>query len=372
MSKIEKKIKDYLNLDLSELNTNKKEKKIIEILKLQIKHHRKNCQIYNNWYSKNNFLQPEMIKKYEDVPFLPSAVFKKFLLKSTTQKNKIITSSGSSGQSKSSIYIDSSTSNLQKISLSKLLMNVLGNKRRTFFIVDIEPTENFQHNIISARYAGMTGYLMAASSKIYLLKFDKNNKLILNKKSIQKLFELIEKEPIVIIGYTYMLWEYLLNSQQLNFQKLDCDKNFKIIHFGGWKKLENKSVSKENFNTKILKLFKINPSAILDIYGFSEQLGNIFISRGLGGCNVNSFSHVLIRNPKTLRIANDGEEGFLQFLSILPLSYPGFSILNDDIGYISKRKKNKNVETLEFKIKSRLAKLEPRGCGDTLPKNYYI
>ena len=62
----------------------------------------------------------------------------------------------------------------------------------------------------------------------------------------------------------------------------------------------------------------------------------------------------------------------MQFLSVLPLSYPGISILNDDMGYVSKRTFVKNVEKIEFKVHSRLDKLELRGCGDTLPDHYYI
>ena len=31
-----------------------------------------------------------------------------------------------------------------------------------------------------------------------------------------------------------------------------------------------------------------------------------------------------------------------------------------------------NVEKIEFKVHSRLDKLETRGCGDTLPAHYYI
>ena len=41
----------------------------------------------------------------------------------------------------------------------------------------------------------------------------------------------------------------------------------------------------------------------------------------------------------------------MQFLSVLPLSYPGISILNDDMGYISKRTLDDNVEKIEFKVK---------------------
>ncbi len=31
-----------------------------------------------------------------------------------------------------------------------------------------------------------------------------------------------------------------------------------------------------------------------------------------------------------------------------------------------------NIETIEFKVHSRLDKLDSRGCGDTLPDHYYI
>ena len=54
------------------------------------------------------------------------------------------------------------------------------------------------------------------------------------------------------------------------------------------------------------------------------------------------------------------------------MSYPGFSILNDDLGYISERYNEGNREVLKFKVLSRLEKAEERGCGDTLPDNYYI
>ena len=372
MQNIKDKINNLLEEDPYNINKSLKEKKIIDILKLQINHHKKNCFYYNTWYTKNNFLDPQKIKRYEDVPYLPSGIFKKLNLKSTKLSNKIISSSGSTGQNKSIINIDSITSNFQKISLSKILNNTLNKKRRPFFIVDLEPNENFSQNIISARYAGMSGYLMAATSKNYLLKLDKNNRIIIDPKKITELKKIIKKEPIVLIGYTYMFWSYLLKDNQINLNKILCHKDTKIIHFGGWKKLEDKKVTKKIFINRIQNIINIDSKSILDIYGFSEQLGTIYIAKGLSGCNVSSYSHILIRDPKTLEVAKDGDAGFMQFLSVIPLSYPGFSILNDDIGYISNRKIVKNVEKIEFKINSRLNKLETRGCGDTLPSHYYI
>lgn len=372
MQEIEKKILNYLKLEPFGLSKSEKEKKFIEIVKLQIKHHVKNCKIYKTWYKKNNFNDPSEIKKYEDVPYLPSAIFKKINLKSTLKNNKIISSSGSTGLNKSIINIDKTTSNLQKICLAQVLSNSIGKKRKPFFIVDIEPTESFNQSTVSARYAGMSGYLMAATSRKYLLKINKDGKIIIDKKNIDNFLISLKKEPIILIGYTYMLWSYLLKNNEINLKNLPCHKDTKIIHFGGWKKLEHQKINKREFIFKLKKLININVNSILDIYGFSEQLGTIYISAGYSGCNVSSYSHVLIRDPKTLEVVKDGENGFMQFLSIIPLSYPGFSILNDDIGYISRRKINNNFEQIEFKVESRLDNLEARGCGDTLPNHYYI
>ena len=372
MQNIKNKINNLLKEDPFGLDKSLKEMKIVDILKLQIYYHRKNCSYYNTWYTKNNFLDPQKIKGYEDIPYLPSRIFKNINLKSTKLLNKVISSSGSTGQNKSIINIDSITSNFQKINLSKILSNTLNKKRRPFFIVDLEPREKFNQNIISARYAGMSGYLMAATSKNYLLKLDDNNKIIIDFKKIIELKKIINKEPIVLIGYTFMLWSYLLKNNQINLNKILCHNDTKIIHFGGWKKLENKKVNKKIFINRIQNIMNIDSKSILDIYGFSEQLGAIYVSNGLSGFRVNSYSHILIRDPKTFKVAKDGDAGFMQFLSVTPLSYPGFSILNDDIGYISSRKMVKNIEKIEFKINSRLDKLEARGCGDTLPNNYYI
>ena len=117
----------------------------------------------------------------------------------------------------------------------------------------------------------------------------------------------------------------------------------------------------------------IKEENIYDIYGFTEQLGTIYPSSGNGGSKVSSYSHVLVRDPITLKVLNNSETGFLQFISPLPLSYPGFSILNDDLGKISTSNTDKNNnEILEFTINPRLDNAENRGCGDTLPDNYYV
>jgi len=372
MKIIKEKILQYLQEGPYNLTRNKKKARFLEIIRYQLKHHIKNCENYRIWYKKNNLINPDKIKNYDEIPFIPSAVFKHTELKSVKNKSKIISSSGSSGQNKSSIVLDNTTSHLQKVSLSKILTNTIGKDRKIFFIADVEPKENFSQTSVSARYAGMSGYLLAATERNYLFKFDHNNELILNAYAVEKLNITIEKNPIIIIGYTYMIYDHFLKNEKIILNNFKCNNGTKLIHFGGWKKLHNNRVSKEEFNKKARLKLNINNNNILDIYGFSEQLGTIYVSEGKSGCKVSDYSHILIRDPKTLKVLKEGQVGFMQFLSILPLSYPGFSILNDDMGFVSKRVIKNNVETIEFKVHSRLDKLEFRGCGDTLPEHYYI
>ena len=365
-------INDILKEDPFLIKQNTKNSKLINIFKLQIKLHQKNCAKYRLWYKKNNFKNPDQLTNYNDIPFLPSSVFKSHHLKSSTKKYKMIESSGTSNNQRSSIYIDTDTSLFQRSGLTKILSSTIGSQRKNFFVADLQPFEDNSDRRLSARFAGISGYLMAAKKIHYLLKLNNKNEIILDKEKINILKKEIINSPIIIIGYTYMLWQYLFNNNDFEELKYKPNIDTKIIHFGGWKKVQNEKVDSKKFIEKIKKKININENSILDIYGFSEQLGSIYVSSGYGGNVINSYSNILIRDFDTLEVLEDGKVGFMQFLSVFPLSYPGFSILNDDVGYISKREIIDGIECLEFKTLKRIENMEPRGCGDTLPDNYYV
>tara|TARA_B100000242_G_C43055252_1_gene493693 strand:- start:2617 stop:3720 length:1104 start_codon:yes stop_codon:yes gene_type:complete len=365
---LQNKISDFLQKDPFQISSEEKRSKFLEIMKLQIEYHLKNCKEYNNWYFKNEFKTPENIENIVEIPFIPSAAFKYINLKSIAKKTKKISSSGTSSQIKSQIYIDSETSKNQTKALSKILSHFLDKKRRPFFIVDLEPNlKNFELNNMSARFAGMQGYLMAAKSRNYLLKTNSEGEIVFDMRVLEYLNKISKKEPPVIIGYTYMIFSHLLNNDRLKF---DLNSKTSLIHFGGWKKLEKNKISKNLLNKKIISILNIQKERIFDIYGFTEQLGSVYVSKGNKGCIVPAYSEVIVRDPNTLSAVKDGEEGLLQFLSILPISYPGFSVLNDDLGKLTNVNNSRN--TKEFIVSSRLEKAESRGCGDTLPDNFYM
>ena len=85
-----------------------------------------------------------------------------------------------------------------------ILSEILGSKRKPFLVIDLNPTKHENSKELSARYAGLSGYLIAASSREFMLIEDKNQIYLDLSKFYKTLNEFIQKkQPVVIIGYTY-------------------------------------------------------------------------------------------------------------------------------------------------------------------------
>lgn len=78
------------------------------------------------------------------------------------------------------------------------------------------------------------------------------------------------------------------------------------------------------------------------------------------------FSDVAVRRAHDFSLAENGEKGIIQVVSLLPESYPGHSLLTEDEGAVLGEddcpcgRKGKY-----FKIFGRLKNAEIRGCSDT-------
>ena len=136
-----------------------------------------------------------------------------------------------------------------------------------------------------------------------------------------------------------------------------------IIHGGGWKKMEDIKINNNKFKNMLLT--KLNIKNVINYYGMVEQAGSIFLE-----CNkcqffkTSIFSDVVIRDEKLEKISLDKKKGLLQVLSILPTSYPGHSILTEDLGELCKKKCWCGFEGKRFLVHGRSKKSEIRGCSD--------
>lgn len=321
-------------------------------------YHYKSCTEYARIIDAFDF---EMdAKKLENIAMIPVRLFKHYALKSIPDDKviKTLTSSGTTSQQVSKIFLDKETSTFQTKILVKIMQNYLGKQRLPMLIVDTAAILK-NRKLFSARGAGILGLSNFGRDHTYLL----NESMELDVNLLKSFLYKHNGGPILMFGFTFMVWQYLY------MQLKSCDETFDLsrvilIHSGGWKKLEEIAVDNTTFKTSFKKLCGMQH--IHNFYGMVEQVGSIFVECECGYLHTPSSADIIIRDPQTFEPLLLGQEGLIQVLSLIPTSYPGHSLLSEDIGTIwgeddcACGKKGKY-----FTVKGRLEKSEVRGCSDT-------
>ncbi|MEF9951706.1 MAG: acyl-protein synthetase [Clostridium sp.] len=302
----------------------------------------------------------DRVSEINNIPFIPVSVFKELELSSIDKSDiiKTMTSSGTSGQRVSKIYLDKSTSISQTKALSKIVSSFIGKKRMPMIIIDCNNVLK-DRQMFSARGAGILGFQMFSTERIYAL--DENMNLLIN--DIVGFLEKHKGKPIFLFGFTFMIWKHFY--MELIRRDLELDlSNAILIHGGGWKKMQDESVSKDYFKNELNRICGIK--RVYDYYGMVEQTGSVYLECEYGNMHCSEFSDIIIRDYKDFSVKDIGQEGIIQLLSILPLSYPGHSILTEDRGVIIGEDDCKCGRLGKyFNILGRIKNAEIRGCSDT-------
>ena len=351
-------IHQYLNTKPYSMNNDVKREIMLEDLNQLTQHHYSNCKEYRQiidglWNGKI------LAKKTEDLPFIPVSLFKSHQLSSVKKEDirSTMTSSGTTGQTVSKIYIDNQTSQYQQKGLANSLQHILGKKRLPMMILDTDACfKNPEY--MNARGAGVLGMMRYGRNHCFALSSDLEPDL----KAIEDFLKINGSAPFFIFGFTFLVWtkfyELLKNSN------LDLT-NGVLIHSGGWKKMIENAVDNDVFRRSFKQDFKL--SRIYNFYGMVEQLGSIILEGSDGLLYPPNFGDVIIRDPKTLEVVPDGKKGIIQVLSIIPQSYPGHSILTEDIGVIEKTDRSKDDWSgCGLRIIGRVPKTDLRGCSDII------
>ena len=293
-----------------------------------------------------------------DLPFIPVSAFKNHTLKSIDDADvfKVLTSSGTTGQQVSKIYLDKDTAKLQSLALAKIMTHILGPHRLPMLIIDSKAVFA-NRSSFSARGAGILGYSVFGKDHTYVL----DEKFEFDEAALEAFLEKYDGQPFLVFGFTFMVWQYLY---QAVLQKKYDLSNAILIHSGGWKKLTDIAVDNPTFKRLLADKFSLKN--IYNFYGMVEQVGSIFIENSDGYLHCPNFADVIIRNPEDLSVQPPGKEGLIQVVSILPQSYPGHSLLTEDIGVLMGEDDASNGwKGKYFKIIGRAKKAELRGCSDT-------
>lgn len=352
-------IDKMLKLKPYSLNKEDKAETYSDALSFLTRKHYNNCRLYRNFLDGLGF---DTEKRYtaDEIPFIPVRLFKDYDLYSV-EKNQIIktmTSSGTTGQRVSRIFLDRQTSTNQTKVLAKISSDFLGTKRLPMLIIDSKSVVK-DRKLFSARGAGILGFSMLGYDVTYAL----DEHMELDIRTVQNFIEKHKSETIFLFGFTFMIWEFFYQKLRLSDEKLNLEDAI-MLHGGGFKKLTEQAVDNKTFKEKLKEVCNIEN--IYNYYGMVEQTGSVFMECEYGRLHASIYSDIIIRNPYNFNICNIGEEGLVQLVSVLPESYPGHSILTEDMGELT-GEDNCPCGRLgkTFKLHGRIKQAEIRGCSDT-------
>jgi len=229
----------------------------------------------------------------------------------------------------------------------------IGAIRRPMFVIEDKSIFSNRSSFI-ARGAAIAGLLRYGKPIRFIVE---NNKI--PPRNLDLLKKSLENDKILIVGTTINVWNYLLSNSDT--PEIDLS-NASLIHGGGWKRLQNLKIDNNEFKKALLKKFKLSKS--INFFGMVEQLGTVSYECANGNFHLPSCSRFIVRDQYTGEAIPDGQEGIIQVNSLLPYSYPGASILTDDIGKIDNFHNcscGNNNPIFTFTGRQKLA--ETRGCG---------
>lgn len=352
-------IEDFYQLNPYELNKDQKREKLTKELIELTEFHKEHCEEYRRFldavgYDKNN------VQSVEDIPFYPVRMFKDYELLSVDRQDifKTMTSSGTTGQAVSKIFVDKETAMIQQKVMIKILSDYWGKKRLPMLVVDT-PAVVKDRRMFSARGAAIIGLNIVSRDTVYVL----NDDMSLNVDVLRFFLEKYKGQPFIMFGFTFIVWQHFYRAL------LDLDEKFDLsgaylMTGGGWKKLEAESVDRNEFKQRFTDLCRI--THFLDHYAMVEQTGCIYAECECGNLHASIYSDVIIRDYKDFSPCRMGEKGIIQVVSALPHSYPGHSLLTEDEGMVLGEddcpcgRKGKYI-----KVVGRMKSAELRGCSDT-------
>ncbi|MGA3006707.1 MAG: acyl-protein synthetase [Opitutaceae bacterium] len=301
-----------------------------------------------------------------DLPYLPVGVFKTqppLALIERSEITRTLASSATTGQVPSRVVLDAATSKRMTKGVMTIIRDFIGPARRPYLVVDT-PATLAGGGELGARGAAIQGLRSFATDVVCCLGSDADGNLTLE---LDKLFDFAAQwkdAEVLVYGFTYVLWNHLVKGLEAKGLTLNLPKA-RVLHSGGWKRLQQQAVTKEVFARGVAAAFGCAPDRVVDFYGMVENVGVVYPDCEQGNKHVPVFAGVIVRDPLTLQPVAAGQRGLLQICSVLPTSFPGFLVLTEDIAEVIRPDGCPcGRRGLAFRFVSRAPKAEVRGCGN--------
>lgn len=354
-------IDELLTSDPYALPQAERERRLLEVLRPALAHNRHNPHMAA-YYDKVGF-DPAKISSLAEIPPVPASMFKQFDLATVDDVYRWLRSSSTSGQTPSRVPLDKTTARRQTRALTTILRHFIGKKRIPMLVFDLPASaKTAADGGLTARGAGIRGFMPFASEVGYVVRAE-GGRLILDREALLAFHDKHRESRIFAFGFTFVVWQAITSAPDLDLSFADV----RLFHGGGWKRLTEQKVDRAEFVRRVRAFFGNPTAGVHDYYGMVEQTGVIFVDCEAGYKHVPAFADVLIRDVYTMQPVQ-GQVGLINVLSAIPNSYPGHSVITDDMGIL------RGVDDCPcgrkgkyFEFTSRVARSEVRGCSNVLP-----
>jgi hypothetical protein len=337
-----------------------KQARLLDELKQLDQHHLTACAEYRSMCEAGAIPVAAAAERLDELPYLPVRLFKLLELSSVPRADifKVLSSSGTSSQVPSRVVLDRATAQAQTRALVAIMKSWLGPERLPMLIVD-SPEVAKPGASMTARTAGVIGFSALGRDHAYAL----DEQLAVAWDKVDAFLAAHGGKPFLVFGFTYIVWQHLYKAAQAAGRKLDLSQAL-LLHGGGWKKLQAEQVDAAELKARLHGQFGV--ARVHSYYGMVEQVGSIFVECEAARLHTPAFADVVVRDPVTLAPLPLGAAGLLQVLSVLPRSYPGHSLLTEDLGQcLGEDDCPCGRAGRTFHVQGRLPAAELRGCSDT-------
>jgi acyl-protein synthetase LuxE len=365
MQPFEEQIDHLLSLPPYSQAPEERQASLLEILKQELEYA---CQRHAGY---KNYIQHwptdfRSASRVADLPFLPVGILKAnppFAFVEGDEIKRTLTSSATTSQVPSRVVLDAPTARRMTKGTVTIVRDFIGPARRPYLVVDT-PKLNGGGGDLGARGAAIQGLQPFASETTHCLNVNAHGDLVLDRDRLIAFAQGRQDTELLVYGFTFILWNHLVKPLAAEGICLDLPKA-RILHSGGWKRLQAQAVEKAVFNEQLARVFGCSTDRIIDFYGLVETVGVIYPDCPAGNKHGPVFGDVIVRNPLTLAPVAPGEHGIVQVCSILPTSFPGYLLLTEDLArVIAYDGCPCGRRGISFRFAGRIPKAELRGCGN--------
>jgi hypothetical protein len=307
-----------------------------------------------------------------DLPYLPVGVFKQnppLTLIGSEEIKRVLVSSATTGQSPSRVILDTATAKRMAKGLVTIIRDFIGPSRRPYLVVDT-PENLLARTEMGARSAAIQGLNSFATEVVSCLRASAEGDLSLDRENLLSAAARWKFAEVLVYGFTFVIWTQLVRSLLREGLTLALPQA-RVLHSGGWKRLEQQAVSRQAFSRGVAAVFGCSEDRVLDYYGMVENVGVVYPDCAYGNKHVPAFAEIIVRDPLTLAPVGAGQRGLIQVCSVLPTSFPGFLVLTEDLADVQGLDQCPcGRRGLSFRFAGRAPKAELRGCGNIEDTRY--